>query len=162
MKNFKRFSLLLGAAVLSVGLMAGCAKSGTDDAALSVDLSSAADSIRNAGGYTEELVSLDESTIPANYPKLELDRVESFTCNVSGSMATPEEVSIFLAKTPEDVESIRAAVDRRVEDQTFNFEDYRPEEMPKLENAVIIERGRYVFYAVCENADAVRDVIEAF
>lgn len=157
----KRLPVLIGALALAAGLLAGCSGRGGGKE-VSVDLSQAAGDIQKAGGYTEELVELDESTLPASYPKLEMDKVEKYTCRVSGSMATPEEISIFVAKTEDDVASIRAAVDRRVEDQTFNFQDYRPEEMPKLENAVILERGRYVFYAACANPDDVRKVIEGF
>ena len=80
----KRLPALIGALVLAAGLFAGCSGRGGGKE-VSVDLGQAAGDILKAGGYTEELIELDEGALPASYPKLEMDKVEKYTCRVSGS-----------------------------------------------------------------------------
>ena len=101
-----------------------------------------------AGGQMHGLVALDENTILRRYPTLDLTKVESYEVYVSGSMGTAEELGLFKAKSSGDLKDIRAAVDRRIEDLKLNFEDYRPDEMPKIEDAVIVEKGSYLLFAI--------------
>lgn len=124
-----------------------------------IDMEKAVEDVVAAAGFTDELIEQDASTIARSYQTLDLEKVDGFSCRVSATSATPEEVSIFKAKASSDVADIRAAVDRRVEDQRINFEDYRPEEMPKIENAVIVEKGDYVMLAICPESEAVREIL---
>ena len=117
-------------------------------------------SVMDAAGFTEELVMLDETTLPARYTTMDLTALEDYRVYVSGSMGTPEEFSIFQVKSDKEVTPVYEAVQRRVEDLRLSFEDYRPEQMPKIENAVLLEKSNYVMLAICENADDVRAILE--
>ncbi len=155
--TLKRFGALLLASALSVTILAGCGEKG---GASAIDADATAQSVMEKGGYTEVLVKQEDSVIGASYTLLDLTQVESYAVYVSGSGATPEEVAIVTAKSDSDVESVRAAIDRRVDDLKFNFQDYHPEEMPKIESAVIVQKGRTVMLAICPESDAVRELLE--
>lgn len=153
----KRMVPVFLAAALAIGLISGCSPK---DADKKINISSTVKSVMDAAGYTEELVELDDSVVTNSYTLLDMGKVEDSSVFVSGSMATPEELAIFKANSEEDAEEILKAVDRRLEDLTLNFEDYRPDEMPKIENAVKKKTGVYVLFAVCPNSDAVREIFD--
>ena len=140
-------------------LFSGCgAREGTEETA--IDLAAAAQSALEDAGFSEELARLDESTILRRYPTLDLEKVESYEVYVSGSMGTAEELGLFQAKTSDGLKDIRAAVERRIEALKLNFEDYRPDEMPKIEDAVIVEKGNYLLFAIVPESSAVRELFE--
>lgn len=138
-------------------LCSGCSG---QQAASEIDLAAVAQSALSDAGYSEELVALDDSTILRRYPTLDLQKVEGYEVYVSGSMATAEELALFKAKSSGDLQHIREAVERRIEDMQISFEDYRPEEMPKIEDAVIIEKGDYLLFAVVPESTAIRELFE--
>ncbi|MCI8441596.1 MAG: DUF4358 domain-containing protein [Provencibacterium sp.] len=150
--------LLMTALLVFTALFVGCSEreSGQEE----IDLSAAAQSALSEAGFSEELVALDENTILRRYPTLDLTKVESYEVYVSGSMGTAEELGLFKAKSSGDLKDIRAAVDRRIEDLKLNFEDYRPDEMPKIEDAVIVEKGSYLLFAIVPESTAVRELFE--
>lgn len=144
--------------LLSFSLL--CASCSGRQSATDIDLEAVAQSALSDAGYSEELVALDDSTILRRYPTLDLTKVESYQVYVSGSMGTAEELALFKAKSSDDMQHIRDAVDRRIEDLQISFEDYRPEEMSKIEDAVIVEKGDYLLFAIVPESTAIRGLFE--
>lgn len=154
MKKIVSLLLVLALCLLSITACSG------DKAQGDIDVAAAAQQAKDAGGYTDELIQLTDETILSSYALLDTQKLESYAVYVSGTMGTPEEVAVLTGKSDEDVAGILAAVQRRVEDLTINFEDYRPDEMPKIQNAVIVEKGRTVLFAICPEHDAVQKVFD--
>ena len=141
-----------------ISLFAGC--SGKSEEAVEINIQDTVDAVFEAAGFSEELVKLEDDVLTNSYVLLDKDKVEEYAVYVSGSMGTPEELAIFKAVDEESVKGIREAVDRRVEDLKLNFEDYRPDEMPKIDNAVIVEKGNYVMLVICPNSEAAKETLE--
>lgn len=147
--------LLTAALIVSLSLLSACG----DTSATEIDVAKTAESAMAAAGFTDDMVRQGDDTILASYVLLDLATVSEYEIYVSGSMGTPEELAIFKAKSTEDAAAVKKAVERRLEDLTLNFTDYRPEEMPKIENAVLEERGNYILFAVCPEHEAVKELI---
>ena len=86
---------------------------------------------------------------------------EALVCK-SASGATAEEIAVITVKSASDVESVKAAVEMRVEDLAFNFENYVPAEMDKIENAVVATSGRYIILAVADDSAAAQEIIDSY
>ena len=77
-----------------------------------------------------------------------------YTC---GSAA--DEFAAFETDSPEAAQKLAEKLRERVETKKLDFEGYRPEEMPKLENAVVISDGCFAAMCVTNDSDAARTVI---
>jgi hypothetical protein len=75
------------------------------------------------------------------------------------SSAFADEVTIIRATETDDVEVIKGHLEDRIDRRMQDFNGYKPEEVEKLENAVIDTYGRYVFMVVSENPQDIIDVI---
>lgn len=114
----------------------------------------------DGGAFSEELEELEQAVYVRLY---DLDEETLADGKVYGSTgATAEEVAIF-EFSGED--AAKEAVERCQERLSYlkeSNESYRPQEMPKLEKAVIQQKGNTVLFLVANdyNADCVKDLVE--
>ena len=69
------------------------------------------------------------------------------------------EMLIVKLASEEDAKEVKAAVEKRVEDQKNLFKNYAPDQYDLLSESVIETSGNTVFYCTAKNAD---DVYKAF
>ncbi len=70
----------------------------------------------------------------------------------SESAISAEEVLIIEAKSEAQVQTIRDAIETRLESRKTDFAEYAPKQAMMIEQAVILVRGKYVFMAVSPDA----------
>ena len=80
---------------------------------------------------------------------------------MSGTRSTAEEVTVIKAKDAADVQHIKDAIDVRIEDQKFSYEDYKPEEMTKIDGALVLTHGNYVLLVMADDTSSVEKTFEA-
>ena len=78
-----------------------------------------------------------------------------------GTGATAEEISVWQGKDANAAKNIQNAVNTRIENQKKSFVDYNPEEMPKLENPVVVAKGNYVVLCLSSDNDNAKQVIDS-
>ena len=76
--------------------------------------------------------------------------------------ALADEVSVWRVKDEKDAKTVQEAAEKRVENQKASFQDYVPEEMPKLEKAVITVDGDTVILCVSGDPEKAKEVISSF
>jgi len=108
--------------------------------------------------YEDELAAIDLETAGMIY-YLENAEITN-ACIYESSGATAEEIAVFECAASTDVNETEAAVRTRIEEQKESFENYVPEELVKLNNAVVIKNGNYVILSVSSDPDAARKIIE--
>lgn len=69
----------------------------------------------------------------------------------TGSGYYADEVVLITMKSAEDLETVMASVDKHIEQMTAQFKNYIPEEVAKIDNAVIWQGGSHVI--VCISSD---------
>ena len=69
----------------------------------------------------------------------------------TGSGYYADEVVLITMKSAEDLEMVMASVDKHIEQMTAQFKNYIPEEVAKIDNAVIWQGGSHVI--VCISSD---------
>lgn len=67
-----------------------------------------------------------------------------------------DEISILVAGSEDDVDSLKSALEARIEQRKKDFNGYAPAEVSKLENAVVFTEGRYVTLVICDNPSDVK------
>jgi hypothetical protein len=99
-------------------------------------------------------------TIGAYYTILDTSSVSDMSVYVCGSGAYPDEIAVMKFDTPEAADKGFDAVSARYDEMIKTFIDYTPEEMYKLDSAVLEKKGNYVIFIVCadnEKAQAAAD-----
>lgn len=134
----KRMLSFLLALDLLFGL-AGCGATGG-----SLDIQALAEDLLKNGEFSDELWKIDDSMVKKLY------NVDDYTQALVyvGSGATAEELALF-AFPSEDAaaQGLQKAKDR-LESQIADYRTYLPQEVPKLQNAVAEQWGKYVIVCV--------------
>lgn len=124
----------------------------------SVDAKAIADSLLSEISYTDQLsaVDLDTAKMFLNFADVEIN--EAYIYESSG--ATAEEIVVLVCKDSDSAAKAKSAFEQRVSEQTENFTDYVPEEVPKLNDAVIITSREYAILSVSGDSAKAKDIIE--
>lgn len=153
----KRIISIALSLVLALCLFAGCSGASGKDIdgdALYSDLKALA--------FTDELVDMDMSAIENYYFFDDTGVIEKARVCKSASGATAEEIAVITVKSASDVESIKKALEMRVDDLAFNFENYVPAEMNKINKAIVTSNGRTVVLVVTDDLDNAQSTIDRY
>lgn len=142
----KKASLLLLAVCFIMALSAGCS---SHEKVYDVNL--LADSLEDSGAFSDILSEVDIKIAAALYGFDEADVAESKLLCSTG--ATTEEIGIFKCVDKAAAARVLAFAQKRVESQRTAYESYAPAEMPKLDEAIVEQKGVYVFYIVSNDAE---------
>lgn len=85
--------------------------------------------------------------------------VEEVASIKSGNGANADEVTVIKAATGK-IDVVKKALEDRIGLISSLFEEYNPEDKPKIDNATVVVNGNYAFVAVCENSDDVKKIFE--
>ena len=123
-----------------------------------VDAKAIADALLSDISYDDQLseVDLDTAKMFLNFADVEIN--EAYIYESSG--ATAEEIVVLVCKDSDSAAKAKSAFEQRVEEQTENFTDYVPEEVPKLNDAVIITSREYAILSVSGDSSKAKDSIE--
>ena len=83
----------------------------------------------------------------------DMPEVEDYLIYI-GSGATSEEIAIITLKNSSDEEDVKAALEKRVEEQKQNFANYVPEEVSRLEKSIIKSNEKYVVLCLSNDNQA--------
>ncbi len=106
------------------------------------------------------LVKAEESIVFNLYP-LEKDDIDTYVVYVS-SGATTEEIALFKASDEDKAKDVMASIQTRISDQKESYSTYRPEELTRLDDSVLVQRGQYIILCISDNRDKALEVIDDF
>lgn len=86
-----------------------------------------------------------------SYYNIDLNLLESYSVYIDGSGGFSDELAIFQVKDTKDVETVKQAIQTRVDERKNVFESYNPEEFDKLQNFIIKEQGTYILFCVSDD-----------
>lgn len=88
--------------------------------------------------------------------------MEDYVIYMDESNATPNEIALFRLAKESDRTTVETIVKNRINDLKIGFEDYNPDEMYKLENAVVKSNGKYVMMVICGDNSKAADIINSY
>ena len=157
MKKLLHMTLVLA---LLLGLSA-CAKGGDNDAPPLYGTYDVA-ALVEAGAFSEELEELDGDTAFMLYKLADyvLEREDLKDCAVQRSAgATCEEAAVLVFTSADKAKTAKGALEDYVQGQIEANTDYRPAEIPKLEEALVDVRGETLLLAVANDREAVEQTL---
>ena len=123
-----------------------------------IDAVALADSLAGTVPFVDQMTPL-ELDAAVNVYGIDSAAVSAGKAYVSTG-ATAEEIAVFTAADAGQVETVRAALEKRVEDQKVAYTNYQPQEMTKLSDPVIETRGDTVILCVSDDNSAALSVID--
>ena len=136
-----RHRLIWPALALAV-LLAACSASGraytTADAQALID----------AGAFDGEMEQVDEYTVALLYGIEEESITDCASYMAINSSVSADEVTVLVLADEGAAQAAETACQERVEDQIASYRTYGPDQVPRLEEAVISRRGNTVLLAV--------------
>ena len=130
-------------------LLAGCGKS--------VDVPKTCDTILANVVFDDEMLKAESSVIENLY-SLPASGIEECVIYVSATGATANEFAIFRVKDNDAAAAVRTALVTRTETLTTNFENYVPDELSRINNKLILQKGDYVLFAITHNNNDIQDI----
>ena len=115
-----------------------------------------------AGAFSEELEELDGDTAFMLYKlaDYDLEREDLKDCAVQRSAgATCEEAAVLVFTSADKAKTAKGALEDYVQGQIEANTDYRPAEIPKLEEALVDVRGETLLLAVANDREAVEQTL---
>lgn len=155
--------ILTGALALIVALgLTACAKGGDNDAPPLYGTFHVA-AMAEAGAFSEALEELDADTAFVLYKLADygLTREDLKECAVQRSAgATCEEGAVLVFTGADKAKTARTALEDYVQSQITANEDYRPDEIPKLEEALVDVRGETLLLVVANDLEAAKEALK--
>lgn len=132
-------------------VLAGCG--GTN-----FDADSAVKQLMSAGIFDETLTEVSSSVTQKRLSLSEED-IESCT-SYAGTKAVVDEIVLVKVSSSDAAERVKTALDRHIETQKKSYSSYRPDEVPKLDSAVIVSEGGYVILVVSKDSGKAQSIVK--
>lgn len=150
----KRLFVVIMVCCVLVGMLAGC--SGSAD--YQIDTAKLADDIYAGVTWKDQIGEVNLAKA-LNLYGISADDIASGKVYISTN-ATAEEIAVLEVASTDQVSAVETAVKDRVASQKSSFESYNAEEVPKLENPLIVTKGQYVILVVCDNTSEAKTVVD--
>lgn len=124
----------------------------------SIDIKAVLDSVMSETGMTS-MTEVGEDRI-GNYLEADTSQFESFSMWICGSGAFADETALFVLNNEDYAADLEDALNKRLETKTNDYKDYKPEECPKMDSAVIKTNGKYVFFAVSSDNGRAEEIFD--
>lgn len=145
----KKYIIGLSAALL---LFSGCSNNKVE-----LDPSTAVEKMSEEITFTDQFAPLDSENANRVYG-VDADLVEDSTAMV-GSGATAESIAMFKAVDAKSAQDIEKQLEFFIDGYIDGYSDYKPEEVPKLESAIIERKDVYVVLCISADNDAAKTVV---
>ena len=145
----KRFFVMAAVFVMAMALLAGCKSQEKEN----VNLDELGEKLFTEITYEDTMEPVGEDALYRVYEVDPEDVVKAVAYQSTGF--TAEEIALWECKDADSAQRVYEAMEERVAQQKESFTDYNPNEIPKLENPVLIKSGNYVFLCLSnDNAKA--------
>ena len=148
--------------ILFICIMTGCGSSSDSGKTgnISIDAPAICQEIIDSGAFSETLNEVDNS-----YSDLVIGiGSDSFTSAViyTGSGATAEELSIIQVAEEKNTDYIAAKLNTHISNQADAYAGYKPEEVDKINSAIIKKKGSYVILCVANDKSTAEEIINKY
>lgn len=123
-----------------------------------IDVPTLAQTLASSCAFSEELM-LNNAYLENHLYGFGVDNFVSYAAYVPADI-TPEEVLVFETKNEDDAKALVEKLNAYVTYQIDQYTDYKPGQVPKLDNPVIAVKGCTVVYVISEDNAAAAEVVK--
>ena len=123
---------------------------------ITIDIDKLSENIIKNVDFEDEMNITDAETVRRLY---NIDNAISEKVYLS-SGATAEEVAIFEFENKENAKESVEKVNERIENQKSSYSGYVPKEVKRLEDAILIQKDKYIVFCVTEDKNAQKLISE--
>ena len=154
----KKLRVLL-CVVMAAGLalLAGCGSSGE---AVDADAKTIGSDLLQKITYADEMTEMDLDTALMIINLSDVNITDSAIYESTG--ATAEEIVVLKCASSDDAKKASEAFKTRVSEQKESYQDYVPEELTKLNAAVIATSGNFAVLSVSDDPDTAKSIISEY
>lgn len=111
--------------------------------------------------FQDSLGIVDNSLILSEYKLEQSDIAAAALC--LGSGGTAEEIAVFKAKDAAGVKKLKISIQEHIEKRKRDFAGYRPMELKKLNNPIVVSDGNCIVVCIADNVDekTIKDCINS-
>lgn len=147
----------LAAGVFACAVLASCGEQAEN---VEVDINALAEALDTGITYQDPLEKLDDDMVGMLYS---VDGLVDASVVYMGSGATAEEIAVFDCVDADTAKNkVKPIVEDHVKSQIEAFENYVPEEVAKLNEAVIRQVGEYVVLSVSNDVDGANKILDEY
>lgn len=106
-------------------------------------------------------IEKDVDNIP-DYFTMKTDGIVAASFYLCASGAYPDEIGCIQFESDEKANDAKATVQARIDKQTELFTSYTPDEVYKLEGAVLEVKGCYIYYLICSDNAKAKTIMDGF
>lgn len=107
------------------------------------------------------MIPLDDETLKQFYD-LDAAILEEYHANVPMMNVTTQEYSVFKVKDLKDVETVKAAIDKRAEAVQKSFEQYLPDQYENAKNYYVDSNGKYLVFVIHGDVEKAEGIFQGF
>ena len=160
----KKLIKLLASALLIATILSSCTAHSNDETVSMYDLNKAMS--ENAGFGEMTYVSSSDDKADEKFSHLsdiDYSKVDSFFMNFAadGSVSS-DELAVVVMKDGKDTAEMTSSLEKHVEYRKNLYRNYDPEQLPKLEKALVFSSGRYAVLIVADNPSAIKSAFYSF
>lgn len=155
MKHFTKLILVM---VMTVFCLTACSKGGKD---ITVDVNALAEKLQSETITSGEITNLASEMLFSTY-YIESDQMENGAAYLSSTGEIACEVVVVECKEASQTGDVEELFKNRVDSRTIAFSDYRPNEVPKLDSAIITSAGKYVVLCVCDDTAKAEEILKEY
>ena len=96
----------------------------------------------------------------SSYYDIDLTKVIDYSIYIEGSGGSADEVAVFKAKSSNDISSIKASINDRIARRQKDFENYNSEELVKIEDNLVLQKGDYILFVISDNNDKAESIFK--
>ena len=148
--------LVIALAIIALFALTACG----GEKAVAIDTAALVSELQGNAIFVDQFQPQDEVALSA-LVKLDTSLISEFTYAV-GTGYTGEEYGVFLCNSKADAESLKAQLEAHVESQYALYESYAVDALPRIGNAVIMQKGSYVCIVCAEDYNGARVLVEKY
>lgn len=151
----KNITIIVTIVLLVAAMLAACGGKKAD-----FDVASLGSDLDTKITYQDSLMEMDVDTAGMflNLSDVAVTKAAIY----EGSGGTAEEIVVLECATDDDAKKAEQVLKTRVAEQIESFTDYVPEELTKLNDAVIKVNGKYAVLSVSDSPDEARKIIDSY
>lgn len=156
MKQRKYFTVCTAIACASMLLFSGC---GNKPSTKEFNDDQLAEEILREVSFATPLSEVDDEDAAFMFMLPEDLSVDIDLYMATGTYA--DEFVIFDTDSADDAEKVKAIAETHISEIKASFSDYLPEEVPKIDNAILITHGEYVILCITDDHEKAASIIQS-